>query len=54
VAILLVEQNVVRALEIADRVYVLEDGRIVAQGSPATLRNEARIQQAYLGVRETG
>jgi branched-chain amino acid transport system ATP-binding protein len=54
VAILLVEQNVVRALEIADRVYVLEDGRIVAEGPPETLRNEARIQQAYLGVRETG
>ena len=53
VAILLVEQNVVRALEIADRAYVLEDGRIVAEGAPATLRNEARIQEAYLGVRET-
>ena len=51
VAILLVEQNVVRALEIADRAYVLEDGRIVAEGTPAALRSESRIQEAYLGVR---
>jgi branched-chain amino acid transport system ATP-binding protein len=53
VAILLVEQNVVRALEIADRAYVLEGGRIVAQGPPAALRGEARIQEAYLGLRDT-
>ena len=51
VAILLVEQNVVRALEIADRAYVLEDGRIVAEGTPAALRAESRIQEAYLGLR---
>jgi branched-chain amino acid transport system ATP-binding protein len=53
VAILLVEQNVVRALEIADRAYVLEEGRIVADGAPDALRQDARIQQAYLGLRET-
>ena len=53
VAILLVEQNVVRALEIADRAYVLEQGRIVAEGAPDALRRDARIQEAYLGLRET-
>jgi branched-chain amino acid transport system ATP-binding protein len=49
VAILLVEQNVVRALDIADRAYVLEEGRVVASGPPAALRQEPRIQEAYLG-----
>jgi branched-chain amino acid transport system ATP-binding protein len=53
VAILLVEQNVVRALDIADRAYVLEEGRIVADGPPDVLRRESRIQEAYLGVRQT-
>jgi branched-chain amino acid transport system ATP-binding protein len=52
VAILLVEQNVVRALDIADRAYVLEEGRIVATGPPDVLRRESRIQEAYLGLRE--
>jgi branched-chain amino acid transport system ATP-binding protein len=52
VAILLVEQNVVRALEIADHAYVLEQGRVVADGPPSALRAEPRIQEAYLGVRD--
>jgi branched-chain amino acid transport system ATP-binding protein len=51
VAILLVEQNVVRALDIADRAYVLEQGRVVAEGPPSALRQEARIQEVYLGLR---
>jgi branched-chain amino acid transport system ATP-binding protein len=51
VAILLVEQNVVRALEIADRAYVLEQGRTVAEGPPAALSQEARIREVYLGLR---
>jgi branched-chain amino acid transport system ATP-binding protein len=50
VAILLVEQNVVRALELADRAYVLEEGRVVAEGPPAVLRQQSRIREAYLGV----
>ena len=52
VAILLVEQNVVRALEIADRVYVLEEGRVVAEGLPDDLRRDTRIQEAYLGLHD--
>jgi branched-chain amino acid transport system ATP-binding protein len=52
VAILLVEQNVPQALDIADRAYVLEEGRVVAEGPPAILRQQSRIQQAYLGVRD--
>ena len=50
VAILLVEQNVARALEIAGRAYVLEEGRIVAEGAAAALRDDPRIRRAYLGL----
>jgi len=52
VAMLLVEQNVVRALDLADRAYVLEEGRVVAGGPPAVLRAQSRIQLAYLGLRD--
>ena len=49
-AVLLVEQNVLKALDIADRAYVLEQGRIVAQGLPAYLLKQPQIREAYLGV----
>jgi len=49
VAVLLVEQNVVAALEIARHAYVLEEGRIVAEGEPRELMSQAHIQKAYLG-----
>jgi branched-chain amino acid transport system ATP-binding protein len=48
--ILLVEQNVHRALEIADRAYVLASGRVESQGDAATLRASAEIERAYLGI----
>ncbi|HKQ29367.1 MAG TPA: ABC transporter ATP-binding protein [Burkholderiales bacterium] len=50
VAVLLVEQNVAMALDLARRAYVLEEGRIVAQGSPTELRNHPHIERAYLGT----
>jgi branched-chain amino acid transport system ATP-binding protein len=49
-AVLLVEQNVLKALEVADRAYVLEQGRIVAQGLPEELMKQSRIREAYLGI----
>ena len=49
VAVLLVEQNVVQAFAIAARAYVLEQGRIVAEGAPADLTRDPRIREAYLG-----
>jgi len=49
VAVLLVEQNVVQAFAIAARAYVLEQGRIVAEGAPSQLAQDARIREAYLG-----
>jgi branched-chain amino acid transport system ATP-binding protein len=49
-AILLVEQNAAAALAIADHGYVLEHGRIVFDGPPATLAAHEDIQEFYLGV----
>ncbi|MBV9191993.1 MAG: ABC transporter ATP-binding protein [Betaproteobacteria bacterium] len=49
VAVLLVEQNVAAALQIAHRAYVLEEGRIVAEGEPKALMSQPHIQKAYLG-----
>ena len=49
VTILLVEQNALRALEIADRAYVVESGRILLSGTGAALRRNPDVQKAYLG-----
>jgi branched-chain amino acid transport system ATP-binding protein len=49
-AVLLVEQDVVLALEIADRGYVLENGRIAMSGPASALRRDPAIRKAYLGV----
>jgi branched-chain amino acid transport system ATP-binding protein len=51
-ALLLVEQNTHKALEIADRAYVLELGRIVMAGAPAQLRADPSLRDAYLGGAE--
>jgi branched-chain amino acid transport system ATP-binding protein len=48
--VLLVEQNVNEALEIADRGYVLETGRVAASGSSAELRSSDSVRMAYLGI----
>jgi branched-chain amino acid transport system ATP-binding protein len=48
--ILLVEQRVVEALELCDRGYVLETGRLVLEGARETLLAEPRVQRAYLGA----
>ena len=48
--ILLVEQNVHQALDIADRAYVMETGRITLDGPAATLRHDPKVEQSYLGV----
>jgi branched-chain amino acid transport system ATP-binding protein len=50
VTILLVEQNVRQALEIAHRGYVLETGRIVRMGAAADLLEDPEIKRAYLGL----
>ena len=47
--ILLVEQNAYQALQVAQRAYVLETGRVVLQGTAAELRENPAVKQAYLG-----
>jgi branched-chain amino acid transport system ATP-binding protein len=49
-AVLLVEQNVAMAMDICDRAYVLEEGRMVADGEPDDLLARPEIQRAYLGL----
>jgi branched-chain amino acid transport system ATP-binding protein len=49
-AVLLVEQNVSMALRVAHRAYVLEQGRMVAEGTPDELMQRDEIRRAYLGV----
>src|SRR6186713_3115963 len=48
--VLLVEQNVTLALRMASRAYVLETGTVALTDSSANLRNDSRVQDAYLGV----
>jgi branched-chain amino acid transport system ATP-binding protein len=48
-AVLLVEQNVAKTLAVADRAYVLSEGRIVAAGPPSRLLLEPHLRSAYLG-----
>jgi branched-chain amino acid transport system ATP-binding protein len=48
--VLIVEQRVAECLEIADRVYVLQTGRIIAEGNARDLAADDRIRQAYLGL----
>jgi branched-chain amino acid transport system ATP-binding protein len=50
IAVLLVEQNVDFALRIADRAYVMENGRIVRDGPSEALRSTDEIRMAYLGL----
>ncbi len=49
-AVLLVEQNVSMALRVAHRAYVLEEGRMVAEGTPDELMQRDEVRRAYLGV----
>jgi branched-chain amino acid transport system ATP-binding protein len=48
--IMLVEQNARAALAIADRAYVLETGRVTLNGAAADIKDDQRVQEAYLGV----
>jgi len=50
ITILLVEQNAVLALELSDRTYVMENGRIALSGPSEALRADERVQRAYLGI----
>jgi len=50
ITILIADQNAHRVLDICDRAYVIENGRIVMEGSPGELRKDKRIREVYLGL----
>ena len=50
VSMLLVEQNAEMALQLADRVYVIDHGSVVFEGTPGRLRADTQITSTYLGV----
>jgi branched-chain amino acid transport system ATP-binding protein len=49
VTVLLVEQNARKALEIADRAYVMETGRVILEGDAKEIAANPAIEKAYLG-----
>jgi branched-chain amino acid transport system ATP-binding protein len=49
VSMLLVEQNAMLALELADHAYVLETGRVVMSGKAADVKNDEGVRKSYLG-----
>ena len=50
IAVLLVEQNVMQSLELAQRAYVLENGAVVVEGSARDVRSNPALNRAYLGM----
>jgi branched-chain amino acid transport system ATP-binding protein len=50
ITVLLVEQNVHQSLKLANRAYVLENGRVVLEGSGSDLLDDERVREAYLGA----
>jgi branched-chain amino acid transport system ATP-binding protein len=50
VGLLLVEQNARESLALADRGYLIENGKIVGSGTAAQLKSDPAVQQAYLGL----
>ena len=50
VTILLVEQRLVESLEIAERAYVLQTGRVVLQGPASEVKDNPDVRKAYLGM----
>ena len=50
VTILLVEQNVNATLEITDRAYILEHGKIVMEGPSSEMKDNEHVRNAYLGI----
>jgi branched-chain amino acid transport system ATP-binding protein len=50
IALLLVEQNVVQSLDVAQRAYILDNGEFVLQGTADTIRRAPDLERAYLGI----
>jgi branched-chain amino acid transport system ATP-binding protein len=50
IALLLVEQNVMQSLEVAQRAYILDNGTFVLEGRTADLQHDPELKRAYLGM----
>nr|WP_233201709.1 ABC transporter ATP-binding protein [Cryobacterium sp. Y11] len=50
VTVLIVEQNVSQTLDVVDRAYVIERGRVVLEGTAIEMKNDKNVQRAYLGA----
>jgi branched-chain amino acid transport system ATP-binding protein len=50
ITVLIIEQNVKRTLEVADRAYILENGKVTLEGPCSTLMQNDHVKQAFLGM----